>query len=322
MTPLQFEAQYAAEWGELEALLEKLRTPSARKGVSGERVAGLYRRACEQLALARARAYPAYLVERLNRLTGEAHQVIYCHRDYGFARLKDLFARDFPQAVRAQRAYVLAAAAVFGIPMLVLGLLVYARPELILSVVDPWTAARYEDMYADAAEAIGRAREAGTDWTMFGFYIKNNIGIGFQCFASGLFAGIGSLFFLAYNGAFMGAIAGFLTAQGHSATFWSFVVGHAPFELTAIVLCGAAGLRIGHALIAPGRRRRSEALVLAARSGVVLIYGATAMLVAAAAIEAFWSSGRWMPLAVKYAVAVIGWAAVLGYFWRQGRNAR
>ena len=91
---------------------------------------------------------------------------------------------------------------------------------------------------------------------MFGFYIRNNIGVAFQCFAGGLFAGLGTLFFLAYNGAFSGAIAGYLTERGLSSTFYSFVATHSAFELTAIVLSGAAGLRIGHALLAPGRRPR------------------------------------------------------------------
>ena len=45
---------------------------------------------------------------------------------------------------------------------------------------------------------------------MFGYYIRNNIGVAFQCFAGGLFAGLGTLFFLAYNGAFAGALAGYL----------------------------------------------------------------------------------------------------------------
>ena len=43
---------------------------------------------------------------------------------------------------------------------------------------------------------------------MFGFYIRNNIGIAFRTFASGIFAGLGSVFFLALNGVFIGVAAG------------------------------------------------------------------------------------------------------------------
>jgi uncharacterized membrane protein SpoIIM required for sporulation len=177
-------------------------------------------------------------------------------------------------------------------------------------------------MYSNSATALGRTRTADTDWQMFGFYIANNIGVAFQCFASGLFAGLGSLFFLAFNGAYGGAIAGYLTHKGLSDTFYSFVVTHSAFELTAIVLSGAAGLRLGHALLAPGRYTRLQSLVQAAKGCAVIIYGVVVFLLIAAAIEAFWSSARWIPLFMKYSVAALVWAAVLSYLTLQGRSAR
>jgi len=329
MTPLQFEQRYQPEWDELQTLLKKLRRPhfswrgaTEQQSSGGERIAALYRRACEQLALARARAYPAYLTERLEELTAEAHQLIYQQAELGLGRLKRVVTTDFPRAVRAHAVYVWIALAVFAIPTLVLGCLVYFRPELILSVVDAAQAVEYERMYSSAAESIGRTRDAQGDWYMFGFYIRNNVGIAFQCFAGGLFAGLGSLFFLAFNGAFGGAIAGYLTEKGLGSTFYSFVVTHSAFELTAIVLSGAAGLRLGHAILVPGRRRRVQSLVVAAKESTVIIYGVFAFLLIAAAVEAFWSSATWMPPAMKYGVAALCWTGVIAYLALQGRSAR
>ena len=325
MTPLSFEALYHADWQELEDLLDRVlgrkKTPASHEPVRGERIAALYRRACEQLALARARSYPAYLVDRLERLTADAHQVIYQQREFGAAALWRIFARDFPRAVRADAVYVSIAAALFAIPTVVLGVMVYFRPDLVLSVVDAATAAQFEQMYSMVGESIGRTRDAGDDWTMFGFYIRNNVGVAFQCFASGLAAGVGSIFFLVYNGAMGGAVAGYLTERGLGDVFYSFVVTHGAFELTAIVLSGAAGLKLGHSLLAPGRRTRGQSLVRAAKECVVVIYGVAAMLIIAAALEAFWSSSAWVPHGVKYAVAAVCWLAVLAYFARQGRHA-
>jgi uncharacterized membrane protein SpoIIM required for sporulation len=325
MTPLSFEALYHTEWQELEDLLDRV-LGRRKKGEStepprGERIAALYRRACEHLALARARSYPAYLVDRLDRLTADAHQVIYQRREFGAAALWRLVTRDFPRAVRADAAYVWVATALLAVPSLVLGVLVYYRPDLILSVVDAASAAQFEQMYSSAAESIGRTRDAGDDWTMFGFYIRNNVGVAFQCFATGLAAGLGSIFFLAYNGAMFGAVAGYLAERGLGDTFFSFVVTHGSFELTAIALSGAAGLKLGHSLLAPGRRSRGQSLVFAARECVVIVYGVMAMLIVAAAVEAFWSSAAWVPSAVKYAVAAACWAAVFAYLALQGRDA-
>lgn len=327
MTPLQFEQSHQHEWQELQTLLaalqKSMRTRSATgQPIAGERVAELYRRACEQLALARSRSYPAYLVDRLEHLTADAHQLIYQQVELGWSRLRRMVSHDFPRAVRAHSAYIWTALAIFGIPTLALGYAVYLRPELILTVVDQYTATGFEQMYSKSAAALGRAREAQGDWAMFGYYISNNIGVAFQCFAGGLFAGLGSLFFLAFNGAYGGAIGGYLTAKGLSETFYSFVVTHSAFELTAIILSGAAGLRIGHALLAPGRYTRLQALVNASKQSAVVIYGVAVMLIIAAAIEAFWSSAKWIPLSMKYSVAAFCWLAVLTYLSLQGRSAR
>ena len=329
MTPLRFEQLYESEWLELEIFLDTVGQvrggpATLRQGVAGPssaQAAALYRRACEHLALARARAYPAYIVARLERLTARAHQHIYYRREFGLARLGRLAAVDFPRAVRDHKWYLATAAAVFVLPTLVLGLLVYWRPELILSIVSPETAASFESMYSPNAESLGRAREASTDWMMFGYYIRNNIGVAFQCFAGGLFAGLGTLFFLAYNGALGGAVAGYLTERGLSSTFYSFVATHSAFELTAIVIAGAAGLRLGHSLLAPGRLTRQASLVAASRDAVVLLYGVIALLLLAAAVEAFWSSSKWLSAGTKYIVAACCWTVVLGYLTLQGRRA-
>jgi uncharacterized membrane protein SpoIIM required for sporulation len=119
----------------------------------------------------------------------------------------------------------------------------------------------------------------------------------------------------------IGAVAGYLTERGLSSTFYSFVATHGAFELTAIVLAGGCGLRLGHSIVAPGRNTRRQSLVLAMREMIAIVYGFTAMLLIAAAVEAFWSSARWLPLTLKYSVAGLCWLGVFAYFFLQGRRA-
>jgi uncharacterized membrane protein SpoIIM required for sporulation len=155
---------------------------------------------------------------------------------------------------------------------------------------------------------------------MFGFYIWNNIKVAFQCFATGLLLGLGPVFYLIYNGLLMGAVAGHLGNAGYTQTFYSFIIGHGAFELTAIVLSGAAGLRLGAALLFPGRQMRSTAIKHAARETLPIVYGLTLMLVIAAALEAFWSSSVSIPPAAKFAMGAVYWALVLVYFLTRGRT--
>jgi len=323
MTPLQFEAANTPVWQALEAALDRLEgKPAQRRELAAAEVAALYRRSCEHLALARARAYPIHLVQRLDALTERAHQAIYRRQDFGLARLRRILNVEFPRAVRRHRGYMLVAALVFGLTTLLAGWAAWRDPGFALTMFDAQHVRDFEEMYDESGKhALGRMRDAETDWTMFGFYVMNNVGVAFRCFAGGLLAGVGSLFFLAFNGATGGAIAGYLTARGHGTSFYSFVVTHGAFELTAIVISGAAGLRLGHALLAPGRRTRGQALLQAARESAMLLYGMAAMLVIAAALEAFWSSAGWVAPEVKFGAGAAAWMLVIVYLVWQGRGA-
>jgi uncharacterized membrane protein SpoIIM required for sporulation len=312
VTPLEFEAAHESAWSELEAMLRV----TDRERVA-ERFLVLYRMSCEHLALAQARDFPEHVVARLARLTADAHQIIYRQGELGLRRIRVLLLQRFPAMVRAHRAYIAAAAALFLVPALAMGLATYLQPDLILSLVSPETASQYENMYNPKAESIGRMRDAGSDWAMFGFYIENNVGIAFQCYVTGVLLGLGSLFFLVSNGLIIGGVAGFVAARGFGGTFFPFVATHSAFELTAIVLSGAAGMRIGRAVLLPGRLPRLEALQTAARETSFIMFGAAVMLLIAAVLEAFWSSAAWVAPTAKYSCAAICWILVLLFFLRR-----
>jgi uncharacterized membrane protein SpoIIM required for sporulation len=312
VTSLEFENANRALWAELE---EAIKRP--QKELPAERFLLLYRTVCEHLALAEARGFPAAIVERLSIVTARAHQIVYRQSDIGWSRISHALLQRFPAAVRVHRGYVAVAALVLLVPALALGVAVYHRPELVLALVDSTTAAQYEHMYDPANAAIGRVRDTGGDWQAFGFYIRQNIGIAFQCSVSGVLFGLGSLLFLAYNGLFAGAIGGYVSSCGYGDTFFPFIATHSAFELTAIVLCGAAGLRIGRSVLWPGRLRRAQALFEAARDTSVIVFGAAVMLVVAAAIEAFFSSAPWITPTAKYSVAAACWLLVAIFFLRR-----
>jgi uncharacterized membrane protein SpoIIM required for sporulation len=190
----------------------------------------------------------------------------------------------------------------------------------MLSMLRPQEVAELERMYDPTSDRHKLGRESGTDWYMFGVYIMNNISIGLRTFASGLLAGIGTILVLILNGIGIGAAFGHLQQIGSGDPLWRFVAGHAPFELTAIVLAGGAGLRLGFNLIAPGRRTRIDALVAGGLKGARLCLGIAFMLLVAAFIEAFWSSTQSIPASVKYTVSGVLWTLVLLWLWRGGRN--
>ena len=325
MTPRQFETRYEPVWAELARGLDALdRGARPRKAKAGQFptdtlpapraaiVAQLYRQCCEHLALARERAYPVHLVARLEALTMRAHQRVYRRHDLGLGALRDLVLYRAPAAVRALGWHLVVMVLVFVLPTLVVGVATWIDPHFALTIVNAQQVRDFDSMYGPATgEHLGRT--SGDDWQMFGHYIANNIGISFQCFAAGLLLGVGSLFMVGYNGLLLGAVAGLLVTRGDSERFFSFVVTHSAFELTAIVLSGAAGLKLGHAVLAPGRLTRAQALMRAARETSPVVFCFSTMLLIAAAIEAFWSSAGWIAPGVKYAVGGCCWTLVLAY---------
>ena len=324
-----FQARHQQEWAAFERWLD-LRTRQ-KKGARPPQDEGVfedaafpaaYRRLCQQLALAERRCYSVLLVRRLQDLAQRGHLVLYRPPAPRWHRVADFFAAEFPGLVRAQWRAMAVAAVLFFVPLVTAIVLLQYRPEFVHSVFGPEQLSKFESMYDPASKSHALGRESGTDLKMFGYYIMNNVSIGFRTFASGLFGGVGSILVLVFNGIFIGGIAGHLTAIGYGGPFWRFVVGHSAPELLAIVISGGAGLHVGMALIAPGRRTRSRALVEAGAVGAKLVLGAFAMLVVAAFIEAYWSSIGWMPNPVKFGTGLALWALILLWFWRGGRGGK
>jgi len=282
-----------------------------------------YRQICHHLALAKSRMYSPVLIERLNRLVVRGHQRLYGTHNHFLRNILEYFTVTFPSVIRKEWRVVLLSSFLFYGPFFTFLILLQFNPDLVYSVMDGNQVRELESMYdPDLHDRFGREREADSDIYMFGFYIKNNTGIGFQVFAGGITFGVLTLFFLLFNGLFIGAAAGHLTQIGYTSTFWSFVATHSALELTAIVFAGAAGLKLATALWMPGRKTRIRALIDNSKIGVNIIYGTATMFIMAAFVEAFWSSIAWMPPIFKYMAAAILWALVFSYFLFMGRHSR
>jgi uncharacterized membrane protein SpoIIM required for sporulation len=307
-----FEAAHAAEWREFEAFLD------GKKSFDPADMPARFRRLCQQLALAAERRYSADLVDRLNGLALRGHHALYANRRRESQQVLEFMLAGFPRLVRQEWRLVTAAALLFFGPLLALVAALQQFPDFVHYLLSPEQIAGFHQMYDPANKRLGM-READTNVMMFGFYIWNNVRIGFQTFAGGMAAGVGSAWFLGANGVVIGAVAGYLTQAGFGTPFWSFVAGHSAPELLAIVLSGAAGFKLGLAVIAPGNASRKSALVAAARPAVRLMYGAAMMFLGAAFIEAFWSPLTEVPFDVKIGAGIAAWAVLLAYFLLGGR---
>jgi uncharacterized membrane protein SpoIIM required for sporulation len=311
----EFVAARKPAWDELDTLLAKKHLLYKLPPTSISRAASLYREICSDLMRARTAGYTADVIDLLDALAARTCSAMYSAPPYRLAGLRELVTSGFPSSVRRNARFVALAAALFMLP----GLLGFAgalrsRGFAIQIMSEPMVA-QMEKSYSE----FGHGRDEGADSMMASFYVYNNIGIAFRCFATGILFGLGSMFFLVYNGLTIGVVAGAVTAAGHGRNLFTFIAGHGAFELTAIVISGAAGMAMGYALVNTGQRTRWASLRAQAGDLFRMITGAALMLLVAAFIEGFWSPSSILA-PVKWGVAVMLHLLVLAYLLFAGRS--
>lgn len=312
----EFVARRKPDWDQLELLLGESVAWHKLPPRSISRAAALYRAVCADRMRAQAAGYGAELLALLDGLAARGHNALYSAPPYRMRAVWELVRADFPRALRRHARFFFLALGLFLLPGLAGFGLSYKSRSFALGLLSPEMAEQMEESYA---EGFHKGRSESSDTMMAGFYVYNNVGIAFRCFATGVLFGLGSMFFLVYNGLQMGAVAGLLTASGRGFNLLTFVASHGAFELTAIVISGTAGLVMGYALVDTRGRRRFDSLRARARDIVQLVMGAALMLLLAALIEGFWSPSA-LPAAVKLSVAAGLYLLVAAYLALAGRR--
>ena len=318
MTVGDFEDKNKQRWAEYERLVEGIE--QGRPGPQAGQLPRRFRELCVDLALAEFRMYGERLTGRLNAQVIRGYEMLYQNRRAGWEKFAEFVAVSFPQTVRREWRLFGLCNAVFWLPFL--AVMISARFEIqwVQAILGSDGMAAMDQMYGGKEDQIAHLRaEYGSNFMMFCHYIRNNVGIDFRTFAGGMAAGLGTLFFLLFNGIYMGAVAGYVNHAGNPESFWTFVSGHAPFELLGMVVAGMAGMRLGLALLQPGRLPRVRALGEAAKRALPLILGAALMTTLAAVVEGFWSA-QLLPSGLKYGVGIAGWVLLLAYFTLAGRR--
>ncbi|MDD7985621.1 stage II sporulation protein M [Lentisphaera marina] len=312
-----FEDKNRDFWKLLEDLFKK---KIKRDDELNDNFPAMYRSLCRQLAVARGRNYSPILIQYLEELVASGHQRLYGRRGGAEMKIIRYFQRDFPRMVRKEWKLILFSHVLFYLPLVSIALLIQYYPDLAHMLLPSEMLSQMEESYDPANGHFEEVRPASQDFMMWGYYILNNVGIDFRCFAGGLFAGVGSIFFMIYNGVAIGGVAGHITHVGYGETFWPFVCGHSAPELTAAVFSGACGMKLGFSFIMPGLKSRLQSLKDCAADAMTLLWGTAFMTFLAAFIEAFWSSSPLIPVNVKYWVAACMWLGMILYFLFMGRR--
>jgi uncharacterized membrane protein SpoIIM required for sporulation len=304
-------------WQRLEELLDALDRMRLH-GLHREEVRELgriYRRTASDLAIARAESRDPRLINYLNSLVIRAHGRIYRADAQGGQRVRDFFARDFPQSFRRTWRYT---ATAFGVFVLFTAMAFFGTrhdPDFSeFAGVSPFFREAVINNRIHWWERLNDANQIGSSQIF-----TNNIRVTFYAFALGAMLGVGTLYILAFNGASFGAVVALTYRAGFGNDLLSFVAGHGVIELSCIFIAGGAGLLIGTALLMPGDLSRGDALKSRGMEAVRLIVGCVPLLVVAGIIEGFISPQPISPV-IKIGIGVITGIAMYTYLLLAGRD--
>ncbi len=324
----EFRKAREASWRDLEGLVARVE----RRGILAlsaeelERLPLLYRAALSSLSVARSIALDRNLLLYLEGLAFRAFLVVYAPRT-GLRRGTAAFLRrGFPAAVRAARWHLLLAVLI----LLAGGIAGF----LLVSVDEAWFSSIVPAGYASGRGAAS-TRQQLLDAEIFApwpgplrafalaanFLLSHNTLIGIVTFALGVAAGVPTVLLLAYQGLVIGAFVALHVRRGLAVEFIGWIAIHGVTELTATVLCGAAGLVLAEAVLFPGRHARLDNLALRGRSAAQIAVGAVILFFIAAVIE-----GGFRQLVSSTGLRLTAGAATgvlwLAYFLCAGRGRR
>lgn len=301
MNEIDFIAKKRADWNRLEELILKANGIRGVRALSSEemRVLGpLYRRASSDLAYARVHSSNSDIILHLNSLVGRAHALMFEAETTGNPALNifKFYFTEFPTLLQKRVAYFLIALLITTLG----GIYGYAVCISNKNNVNKLVPEQFREsakywMSGDVSHAPSIAFSAEL--------MTHNHRVGMLTFATGPAAGIPTSVMLFDNGVALGVFAALMTYSNRHATFWPGIVPHGVSELTAIFICGAAGLLIGKSVMFPGRLSRFASLKLGGIEAVKLALGTIPMFIFAGIIEGMFSR---LPIAAawRYAFAI------------------
>ncbi|MGA2808628.1 MAG: stage II sporulation protein M [Terracidiphilus sp.] len=263
-----------------------------------QEMALLYRQVAADLSVLRQDSTSRTYALHVNQLLARAHHIIYSSRKTNLLTLFRFLKDEYPAVFQRQIGYVVASLIVSAAWGLLGAALTNARPEFMRHFVGPAMIATMErhQMWTHSVVSLAPMESSAI--------MTNNLSVSFMLFASGIVFGLGTFWYLYVNGMMLGVIGAACQHYDMSVALWSFVAPHGALELPSIIIAGAAGFRLGHAMLFPGALRWKESVARGGIEATRLVSGIIPLLVIAGCLEGFFSPSQ-APVWLKFTVGAL-----------------
>ena len=317
----RFRVEREADWLKLEVLLDRALTRSA-KALSKDELLELpraYRSTLSALSVARATSLDKELINYLESLCTQAYFFIYGTRSTFWERVFSFFGQGWPRAVRSLWRETLASALVTFVSMFAAFMLTQSDPDWYYSFMPADLAGdRTPAASTESLRAVLYDKGEGGDLSVFSASLfTHNASVAIFAFALGFAFCVPTVLLLVYNGFILGAIVALYAERGLGFEIGGWLLIHGVTEIFAIILAGAAGLRIGWSVVSPGKYSRLAAAAEAGKTAAVVLAGVVLMLAVAGLLEGF---GRQLIAqdTVRYGIAATSALLWGAYFYGHG----
>jgi uncharacterized membrane protein SpoIIM required for sporulation len=272
-----------------------------------ENFTAAYRRSATELARVRAFSPDKRLADYIEQAVANAHFAVYRRKRPTMRQILEGALFGVPAAVRRLWRYHLIALLVTAAAATVSYVSVTLAPESYYLFVDRDLAGGRDPSASRdyLASTLGPQETSLGEGSVFStFLFTHNTKVAFFCFAWGILLGIPTLYLLIMNGLMLGAFLALFFNKGLGVEVVSWLGPHGVPEIGAIILCGGAGLAIGHSVLNPGKLSRQRAITKAGVDASINALGCVPLLLMAGFIEGIFRQSQ-ASIELRYGIMVL-----------------
>lgn len=307
MREVAFIKQNKEKWLEFEEVI------SNNQKKDPDRLAELHIQIMNDLSYAQSFYPKSKVVPYLNKLAKTSYARVYYTKQRGRNAFLHFFLDAVPLLCYHYRKYIYLAF-IFFFCCFFIGLLSTFNDETFARQIlgNNYVNTTLENIESGDALAIYKG---GSDWGSFIGILDNNIRVGLNMFLSGLLIGLGTGFYIVYNGIMVAVFQAFFYQHN---TFWESVKGiwiHGTYEIFAMIIESAAGYIIGASILFPGTLKRFESFKRGLRDAFYIFLSTIPFTVTAALLEGYITRYyNMMPVFVCYSIILLSFISISYYY--------
>lgn len=306
MKEAAFVKQSKARWEEFE------KTVKAQDLASPDKLADLFIQVTDDLSFSRTKYPESRTTQYLNALASKIHLQIYRNKREDRNRFITFWQYEVPAAMYDSRKPLLYAFIIFVVAGVMGAVSTYHDDTFVRLILgDGYVNMTLENIKNGTPTGIYASMPPTT---MFFLITWNNVMVAFRVFVFGVFASLGTGFYLFYNALMVGTFVMFFYNENQLAQALPVIMLHGTIELSSIVIAAAAGFTMGNSLIFPGTYSRLASFKKGALRGLKIVAGLVPFFIIAGFIESFITRYASMHWSIKTLIIGISAAIMIYYF--------